>query len=77
MHLIFLDTYIKMAQIEILGIGNLQKVQESESVNPIIKDLIRGLLLSELADVFKLYEYEISLKEVITDLKAKLKNSIS
>jgi hypothetical protein len=77
MHLIFLDTYIKMAQIEILGIGNLQKVQESESVNPIIKDLIRGLLLSELADVFKLYEYEIALKEVITDLKAKLKNSIS
>jgi hypothetical protein len=120
--------HIKIAQMGILEIGNLQKVQESETVNPIIRDLIRGLLiaindwpnpivqledyelqvckfiggevtknnlrkclsqinlstnawhaesLSELADVFKLYEHEISLKEVITDLKAKLKNSTS
>ena len=111
--------------MEILEIGNLQKVQESESANPIIKDLIGGLLIAindwpdpivqledyelqvckflgkevtknnlqeclsqinsskhawyaeslcELEDVFKLYEYEISLREVITDLRAKLKN---
>jgi hypothetical protein len=33
--------------------------------------------LSELADVFKLYEYEISLKEVIRDLRAKLQNTTS
>jgi hypothetical protein len=109
-------------------ITNLQKVQESEGVDPIIKDLIQGLLiaindwpnpivqledydlqvcqfigkevtknnlqeclsrinllknawhaesLSQLADVFKLYEYEISLKEVITDLGEKLKDSKS
>jgi hypothetical protein len=113
----------KIVQMEILEISNLQKVQASESVNPIIKEIIRGLLvaindwpnpiaqledfelqvckfigsevtknnlreclsqlnlsknawhaesLSELSDVFKLYGYEISLKEVIRDLRANL-----
>jgi len=114
--------------MELLEISNLQKIQESENVKPIIKDLIQGLLiaindwpnpivqlkdyelqvckfigeevtknnlqeclsrinlpknawhaesLSQLADVFKLYENEISLKEVITDLGEKLKDSTS
>ena len=120
--------HIKIEQMELMEISNLEKIKESESINPIIKDLIRGLLvaindwpnpivqledyelqvckfiggeitknnlqdclsqinlsknawhaesLSQLADVFNLYEYEISLKEVITNLGEKLKDSTS
>jgi hypothetical protein len=113
--------------MELLEISDLENIEESEIVNPIIKDLIRGLLiaindwpnpivhladyelqvcefiggevtknnlqdrlskinllenawqaesLTQLLAVFELYESEISLKEVITNLEEKLKDSI-
>ena len=110
--------------MKILEISNLQKVQESERVKPIIKNIIGGLLiaindwpntimkledyelevqkfiggevtknklevclsqidfsknawyaesLSQLVDVFKFYEQDVSLKEIIMDLGERLK----